>query len=126
MNGLTWILGLSVTAHIDVRLSGKRSGFDFDTQLWPTNDYASIKALCTEIAVNARDLNYADLDIHALFVYVEKPASEGEVLKLERIEDVTAIEENVRIRIQLWSDFVCESGKTDGELPTLQRMAEKR
>jgi hypothetical protein len=125
MNGITWILGLSVTAHIDVRLSGKRSGFDFDTQLWPTNDYASIKALCTEIAVNARDLNYADnLEIQSLFVYVEKPASEGEVLKLERIEDVTAIEENVRIRIQLWSDFVCESGKLDGELPTLQRMAE--
>ena len=125
MNGITdyiaSMLGLTIPVHIDVRLKGKSAGFDYTTNVWSTNnDVVSIEALCAEVAENAKTIYNLDLHVESLYVYVEKPNDGHDVLKLERIEEVSTIPANAKIRVQEWSDFVCESGRSG--VPTLQRM----
>jgi hypothetical protein len=118
-------LGYLITVQIDVRLNGKKSGFDYKTQMWPSNNnFDSIEALILEVCTNSVDLNYAnDLNPDSFFVYIERPLVKGDsVLKLDRLEDVEIVQNNARIRVQQWSDFVCDSGRDMGEESTLKRM----
>ena len=60
-----------------------------------------------------------------LFVYVERKKV-GDIIRLERIEDVTIpLKNHDQIRVQMWSDFLCDSGKEGGDLSTIDRLQKK-
>ena len=123
---LASLIGLMVEIKIDVRITGAASGFNYTTSMYPTNDQLSIETFVNEVVQTAIDLDYKDqLDPALLFVYVERKKV-GDIIRLERIEDVTIpLKNHDQIRVQMWSDFLCDSGKEGGDLSTIDRLQKK-
>jgi hypothetical protein len=120
------MLGLTKQMQIDVRLQGKRSGFNYETSMWPNIDKEGIEKLMDEVICTCSDLEYTDtdtvLDITSLFIYVERAKSGEDVLRLNRLEDTATLDGISCIRVQQWSDWQCDGNLADGTLPTITRL----
>lgn len=128
----TYLFG-AVSCHVDVRLSGKRRGFDYESEVWTsiaTNAlYSSyVESLIHEVVQTAYDLDYGKIRHDECFAYLEmKP--ENQVMQLVRLEDAekqvaAAWEagESIRLRVQLWSDDTADVSINNGTLPSIARL----
>ena len=132
---MDWILSVlvgRVPCQIDVRLDGKRRGFDFRSSVWTGVGgsllYTSVvAAVAGEISHTCRTLDYGDYNPEQFFCYIERTSDQG-VMKLVRLEDagddITEIwqsGESFKIRVQTWSDVSCDEVLENGEFSSLLR-----
>jgi hypothetical protein len=133
MDQLTsWVFG-AVPCCVDVRLDGKRRGFDFTSSVWTGAAagvfYSSfVEALVDECVQMSKDAGYGDFRPSQFFAYVETTQA-GEIMQLVRLEEAgNALNskwqsgESVNIRVQMWSDESCDAALVDGDQSSLNRM----
>ena len=133
MGQITSYLFGAVSCHVDVRLIGKRRGFDYESEVWTsmaTNAlYSSyVESLIDEVVQTAADLDYGTISRDDFFAYLEmKP--ENQIMQLVRLEDseklVAAAWEagnSIRLRVQQWSDGTADASISNGALSSIARL----
>eukprot|EP00946_MAST-07B_sp_MAST-7B-sp1_P005349 g5349.t1 len=132
MDWLESVIFGAIPCQVDVRLQGKRRGFDFSSSVY-SGVTASIlfaphvEAIINECVRNARDLDYGDFQVTDFFAYIEIK-NDGQIMRLMRLEDAGDViaakwqtGEPIKIRIQMWSDPTCDDTVVDGDKPSVIR-----
>ena len=125
------VLG-AVPCKVDVRLQGKRRGFDFSSTVYSGVAASALfasaaEAIINECVRNARELDYGEFEATDFFAYIEIKNT-GQIMRLIRLEDAgDEIDAkwkaggHIHVRVQMWSDPACDDVIVDGDKPSLIR-----